>query len=302
MKPLRLSLLTLLAITLLSLPASAQTDVLQEVRSELGLDDDSVQRDTNLPSQPAFQVMDTTFPIGWIPEKTRRLVNDYAGILTAEQTATLEERLVAFDDSTSNQVMVLIVPDLGGDEIAAFTQNVWNAWGVGNKKYNNGVIVVVKPKNSTKGQVRIQTGYGLEGALPDIFCSKIIKNEMIPHFQDNDYYGGIVAALDVILPVCAGEYDEKRYDDSSDGAAGIFMLLMFIAVVIVVVYFSRHSSDSSGTPPFFGSSLGRSSGSWGNFSSGSFGGSSFGGGGFGGGGFGGFGGGFSGGGGASGSW
>ena len=137
-----------------------------------------------------------------------RLVNDYAGILTAEQTATLEERLVAFDDSTSNQVMVLIVPDLGGDEIAAFTQNVWNAWGVGNKKYNNGVIVVVKPKNSTKGQVRIQTGYGLEGALPDIFCSKIIKNEMIPHFQDNDYYGGIVAALDVILPVCAGEYDE----------------------------------------------------------------------------------------------
>lgn len=275
----------------------------QELRNELGLNDEQTEQSSPLPAQPSFQVMDTVFPIGWIPEKTQRLVNDYSGLLTSEQRATLEQRLVAFDDSTSNQVMVLIVPDLGGDEIAAFTQHVWDTWGVGDKKYNNGVIIVVKPKNASRGQVRIQTGYGLEGALPDIFCSKIIRNEMIPHFQQNDYYGGIVAALDVILPVCAGEYNEERYDDSETGGLLALIIFFVIVIVFVLIFSGRHSNftDSSGMPPYFGSSMGRSSGSWGSFTGGSFGGGSFGGGGFGGG-FGGFGGGFSGGGGASGSW
>lgn len=243
-------------------------------------------------SAVAFHVIDTTYPTGWIPDKTHQLVNDYAHILTTAQQQTLEQRLVAFDDSTSNQVMILIVPDMGGDEIASFTQNVWRQWGVGSQQYNNGVIIVVKPRNSTRGQVRIQTGYGLEGALPDIFCSQIIQDEMIPHFQHNEYYEGIVAALDVILPVCAGEYSYQRYQADHQSNGLVYSLITLAIIVVIIILLSRR--HGGGSPPFiyYGTSNGASIGSWGSFS----------GGGFSGGGFGGFGGGLSGGGGASGSW
>lgn len=294
-----LTTLLLLCIGHTLLFAQQQESYDTDIRSELGLDDDVSA--ATLPDKPTFQIPDTTFPLGWIPQKTRHLVNDYTGILNSEQYESLESRLVEFDNTTSNQIMILITPDLGGNDIAQFTQDVWDVWGVGSKKHDNGVIIVVKPKNRTKGQVRIHTGYGLEGALPDLFCSKIIENEMIPCFKENDYYGGIVAALDIILPVCQGEYDEERYDSDNDiAAATLAFIVCFVILCFILIVVSKNSNSNSNDgsmPPYFGSSMGRSTGSWGTFSSGG----GFGGGGFSGG-FGGFGGGFSGGGGASGSW
>ena len=248
---------------------------------------------------------------GWIPQKTNQLVNDLTGTLSSEQQQSLEQRLVAFDDSTSNQIMVLITPDFGGDEIASFTQNVWREFGIGSKEYNNGVLIVVKPKQLfSDGEVRIQVGYGLEGALPDVFCHEIIEDYMIPRFKDGDYYGGILKAVKIIEKVCVGEYSYARHQTRKLRAALLSLGFSVLFLVLFIVFFHRYAKKhpevfaaTGASRPYMGSSLGRSTGSWGDFSRdrGSFGGlGGFGGGS--GGGFGGFGGGFSGGGGASGRW
>lgn len=243
------------------------------------------------------------YPLGWIPEKQNRLVNDLYGLFTPDQVNELEHRLVAFDDSTSNQIMVLITPSLGGDAIESFSHKVAQGWGVGTKEYKNGVVIVLKPKNDEgDGQVRIEVGYGLEGALPDIFCSSIIEEDMIPHFREGDYYAGVVAAIDVIEAVCVGEYSYERRKEEQKGdmiAALVVLGIVVLMLVMLTRYAKKHPEQfQSSAPggPFFGSSMGGSTGSWGSFSGGS---SGFGGG-FGG--FGGFGGGSFGGGGASGRW
>ena len=107
----------------------------------------------------------------WLPEKTNRLVNDYSGMLTPSQQSELEQRLVAFNDSTSNQILVIITPTIGGDDENAAAQRIGQAWGVGQQEFNNGVVILIKSKTEEEnwGAVAISTGYGAEGALPDLF-------------------------------------------------------------------------------------------------------------------------------------
>ena len=257
-----------------------------------------------------------------IPDKPNppRLVNDFAGIFTPQQVVELEDSLVRFSKRTSNQVTVVTVNDLGGMEASQFAYEIGEKWGVGGKQLDNGVVLLIKPKNDTKGQAFIATGYGVEGVLPDASCSKIINNEMIPAFKQNDYYGGTVAALNVILPVLAKEYSIAEYnkEDALDPIIGLVLVLVGMAIVFVIIYFIGKNNDDNNngrngnsgnfggrdsdagdlaTAILLGTLLGsRSSGR----SGGSYGGGSFGGGGFGG--FGGFGGGSFGGGGAGGSW
>ena len=181
--------------------------------------------------------------------------------------------------------------DLEGYDIADYATQLGRKWGVGHKDKNNGVVIVVKIKTQlSKGQAFIAPGYGLEGALPDATCKHIVEREMIPKFKENDYCGGINAALDVIIPIVKGEYSYKDYDDDTAGI--VVIVVFFIVFVIVVIWASKHSGggttySSRGTttsgPVFWGGSLGGSS--WGGGSSGGFGG--FGGGSFGGGGAGG---------------
>ncbi len=235
---------------------------------------------------------------GWLPEREMHLVYDYYGLLTEGQKDTLETRLVAFNDSTSNQIVVMITPGFGGRDISSFAFEVGDKWGIGQRKLRNGVIIVVKPKDDTDGEVEIAPGHGLEGALPDIFCKRIIEDQMIPHFREEDYYGGIVAALDIILPVCAGEYSFDKYkEDREGGSAWLGLLFLGLIFFFVIRSFRKGSSGGGHYSGGSGSTLyGGSSSSYDSWSSGSSGHSSSSGG------FGGFGGGSFGGGGASGRW
>ena len=131
-----------------------------------------------------------------------RLVNDLAGILSPSQVKWLEDSLVRFDRHTSNQVVVVTIDDLGGMDPAEMAYEIGEQWQVGTADDNNGVVVLVKPKKgSSRGQAFIATGYGLEGALPDATCKMIVEREMIPHFKQNDYFGGIRAAVEA----CGGD-------------------------------------------------------------------------------------------------
>ena len=226
----------------------------------------------------------------WTPPKSDHLVNDYSNILTEAQRDTLEHRLVAFDDSTSNQVVVIITPTLYGDEIKAVGQRIGDAWGVGQKEYKNGLIIIIKTKTAEEpdGDVAICTGYGLEGAFPDAFCGRIIDDKMIPSLAEGDYYMAIVNALDVILPVAAGEYSFAKYqedDDTEDDVSAVFTFLLFGIIIWWYIRKWRKSGGSlgghsggsyggySGGGSYSGSShSSSSSGGFGGFGGGSFGG------------------------------
>ncbi len=258
----------------------------------------------------------TTTALAQVPEKPNppRLVNDFAGIFTPQQVHVLEDTLVRFSKKTSNQVTIVTVKDLAGMEASQFAYEIGEQWGVGGSKLNNGVVILIKPKNETKGQAFIATGYGVEGVLPDASCSRIINNEMIPAFKKDDYFAGVAGALNVILPVLAKEYSIEEYEneDRNGAIAGFAAALIGMLVVFLIIYLidkdnqnnngrngnsgnfggGRRGSDDVASAILLGSLLGgRSTGGSGG---------SFGGGGFGG--FGGFGGGSFGGGGAGGSW
>ncbi len=256
-----------------------------------------------------FLLMAFTLPVvaQEIPERPSppRLVNDYTGTLAPDQLAALERKLVAFNDSTSTQIAVVMVKSLNGYDIGDYTYRLAQKWGVGQKGQNNGAVILVKPKTATeKGEAFVASGYGLEDVVPDAICKRIVDNEMIPHFRDGDYYGGIDAATTVIIDLTKGKYTAAQYNKKHDaGPAGIVIPIIILMVVLFAIRASRNSSHSVGKnlpwwmALFMLGSMGRGhSGNWNDFSSGSGG---FGGGG---GGFGGFGGGSFGGGGAGGSW
>ena len=244
----------------------------------------------------------------------QRLVNDLADIFSSSQEERMEQTLVAFADSTSNQIAVVSVPDLYGMDKAQLAFQIGEEWGVGQQKFDNGVVILVKPKvGNSRGEVFIATGYGLEGVLTDAVCRRIIEQYMIPAFQANDYYAGVENALNVILPLAAGEIstDEFASGDGSESVIASVFFLLFIFIIFVALF----KSGGNNRPQNMGggnrkglsaadlimlsilsnNSNSRGSDGWGG-SSGGFGG------GFGGGGFGGFGGGGFGGGGAGGSW
>ena len=240
------------------------------------------------------------------PMKPARLVNDFAEVFSPEQRAVLEDTLVRFSRRTSNQITVVTVADLEGQDVSMMAAELGEKWGVGGSKNNNGVVILMKPKNDNGGgRVAITTGYGLEGALPDAACKMIIEREMIPHFKQDDYYGGISSALSVIMPIAAKEYSIDDYANSDDDPAMMFIALAVAlgAIILFIVLANAtgkggDNNDSNGSsgggrtfggPVIFGPGIGGSSSGFGS------GGSGFGG-------FGGFGGGSFGGGGASGGW
>lgn len=246
-----------------------------------------------------------------IPQRPQpqRLVNDLASLLTAEQVNELESKLVDFSNKTSNQIVILTVNSLEGIDKSQFAYSVGEQWGVGQSKFDNGVIILIKPKlGNERGEAFIASGYGLEGALPDAICKRIVENEMIPSFRNNDYFGGVSRALAVIMPIAAGEFTSDEYA-AKTGAGGFAPAIGIIIFIIIMVVLSALGKKGGGSNNIGGGGK-RGPGmlellllgsllSGGGRSSGGFGGG-FGGGG--GGGFGGFGGGGFGGGGAGGSW
>ena len=232
-----------------------------------------------------------------------RLVNDFAGILGDCQW--LEDSLERIAMETSNQICVVTMEDFGGYDKAMMAYEIGERWGVGKKGNNNGVVILIKPKTAeSKGEAFIAPGYGLEGAITDATSTRIVNQEMIPYFKENDYLGGVWAGAQVVRDLATGEYNEKDYAQQGDDDGALFALIMFILIFAFFLYLA-HKSNGNG-----GNRNNRDTGTWGGpiiFTGGSDwgrGGSSWGGGGSfgGGGGWGGFGGGSFGGGGGGGSW
>jgi len=244
------------------------------------------------------------------PMNPARLVNDFTGLLTEDQQSSLENKLVSFNDSTSTQITIVTYDDLQGYSIAEFASSLGTAWGIGQKERNNGILILISLANR---QVTIQTGYGIEGAVPDAICKRIIEKEMTPAFRDGNYFKGIDDATNTLMALTKGEYtaDEYNKKTGSEGSIIPIIVLFIVFFIIASSVRSRRRIYSPGKSipwwvlmSMMGSSGHSGKGKYGDFQSGrgGFGGFSGGGSGGGGGGFGGFGGGSFGGGGASGGW
>jgi uncharacterized protein len=235
------------------------------------------------------------------PPNPPRLVNDQLQLLTPAQQEELERKLVAYDDSTSTQILIYTTDNIGDYNIDDFAVELGRKWGVGGKQFNNGVVFVVyRSKDNTKRKVFIATGYGLEGSIPDITAKQILDNEVIPFLKGSDYYHAFNNGVDAIIKAAAGKYKAPAgYGNRGKGTGKgiIFFAVLFIIILMIInnrgggggMMSRRGYRRWDNTPPIW----------W--FPSGG-GGSGWGGGGGSGGGFGGFGGGSFGGGGAGGDW
>lgn len=237
------------------------------------------------------------------PEKSNRLVSDYAQALSTAQVQSLEQKLVAFDDSTTTQIAVVIIKSLGEYEVSDYAVRLAQKWGIGGKEHDNGILLLVSVEDR---KVTIQTGYGVEGAVPDAIAYRIINEEIKPAFVREDYYTGINNATDALMAYTKGEYKAKPQKKGEKGIP-IGTIIFVVLVILAVASGGRGGGKGGGkvmgsrgsTDLLLGTLLGTMLGG-GHGRGGGFGGGGFGGGG--GGGFGGFGGGGFGGGGSSGSW
>ena len=223
-----------------------------------------------------------------------KLYNDlnHIGFLTPSEESMIEKRLEKFEKETSNEIAVIIIDDLGDYDVSDYAIKISNLWKVGKEKEKNGIVVLIKPTGGKRDKkIFISVGRGLEGAIPDITCKRIIENELIPNFKNEAHFKGLNDALDVLTSLSKGEYNSATYNKKTEGSLLVKIIIVIIIIIIVLVIFRKG-----------GKSNGMTMGGAGFFMGAGFGGGFGGGHNSGGGGFGGFGGGSFGGGGAGGSW
>lgn len=137
------------------------------------------------------------------PGKPTGFVNDFANVIDDASQASMEQDLSAFASETSNEIVVATVNSLKGDSIENYTNQLFREWGLGDKDRNNGVLLLVSPSDR---KVRIEVGYGLEGAITDLETSRIIEAEALPSFRENDYAKGIIGSVQALKTAARGEY------------------------------------------------------------------------------------------------
>ena len=234
-----------------------------------------------------------------------KLVWDYAHWLEPSEAERLNTKLVAFARETSNQILVIIVDTLCGLPEGDLAFDIGEKWKIGQKGFDNGIVFLIKP-NGPPGQrkVFIATGYGLEGAIPDLRAKQVVDGVVVPHFKQGDHFGGIDQAVDLLMAMAKGEYNEQIPGQGKRAPVWPMLLVMlFIFGVIFLSWRKRVNTYAATNKVDFWTAmwlLSQMSNNHGGRWHGGGGGGGFGGGG--GGGFGGFGGGSFGGGGAGGSW
>ena len=232
------------------------------------------------------------------PSLAEGLVLDQTNTLTPEQLVTLRQKLIAYDNSTSNQIAIVIIQSLKGNSVEDVALKIGRDWGVGGQADKDNGVVILVAKGDQK--MRIEVGYGLEGAVTDYVATSIIQNTLRPNFKEGNYYRGLTEAVDEIIKAAEGRYTAPEGYGKKKGIKTWQMILAIFIIWMILSAIGRGGRGGGGVVSRRGYRNWSGPIWWG----GGFGGGSSGGGwsGGGGGGFGGFGGGSFGGGGSSGSW
>ena len=172
-------------------------------------------------------------------------VNDFAGVLSEPAKTALEEELVQFEASTSNEITVVTVNDLGGDYIENYAVKLFEEWQIGKKDKDNGVLLLLAMKDKT---LRIEVGYGLEGALPDSVASSIITGLIIPLLKQGNYDSAVTDGVHAVMQATQGEYagtGSLKKGIDSDTIFGIFIFAV-VALQWIVAVLARSKSFWAG--------------------------------------------------------
>jgi uncharacterized protein len=171
-------------------------------------------------------------------------------MLSPETAQRLEQKLAAFERETSNQVVVLTIPTLQGDDIDQFSIRVADAWKLGQKGKDNGVLLVLA---QTERKVRIEVGMGLQGVLPDITAGRIIRETMRPYLKSGDFDQGITVAVDSIIASTKGELKgtgtgqtTQKHTAKKSSTSFITLFLLVVVAAVVLGLFSRYLGGAGG--------------------------------------------------------
>lgn len=228
-----------------------------------------------------------------------RFVNNFSkefpDFLSSDESQALENKLEAFNKKTSNQIIVVIIDDLCGYDANDFSTRLGQQWGVGQGKFDNGVVIMIKPTGgSGRRDAYIAVGYGLEGRIPDVTANQILDQEVLPRFKNGEFYNALDASTNVIISLAQQEFSHKEYQKPKTkkwNGVLVAILILFLIFRFAFKNSKGYTMSRSGRTAFGGGFLGGlggfGGGGFGGGGGGFGGGSSFGGGGFGGGGAGG---------------
>ena len=170
------------------------------------------------------------------PNTPTGYVNDYANILSVNAKQSLEEELRIFTASSSNEIAVVTIPDLGGDSVENYASKLFASWKIGNAKNDNGILLLISRDDS---KLRIEVCYGLVGSLPDITAKDIIDTKITPSFKQGDYDTGVIQGVKAIEEVTRGEYvATKNKPNSKNGILALPLLFIFFVIISVIQFIS----------------------------------------------------------------
>ena len=208
-----------------------------------------------------------------LPAAPTQYVTDEAGVIAPGLLAQLNQRLAAFERQTSNQIVAVVYPKLPkGASLEDYTQQLYTAWKIGSKKNSNGVLILVFIQDH---KIRIQPGYGLEGAMPDALCSRIIRETIAPAFRAGNYGVGLASGITAVMQATKGEYKGTGHANGKPTTLKDFLFsplgfFLFVLLVLIITGRNRRDIGPGGISPgtaaatgFFLGGMGGGSGGWG---------------------------------------
>ncbi|MEK9174957.1 MAG: TPM domain-containing protein, partial [Patescibacteria group bacterium] len=162
-------------------------------------------------------------------------MNDFAWMLSPDQKFGLEQKLVQFEKESSNEISVVTISNLQGDSIENFAVKLFEEWKIGKAKNDNGILLLIVRDDR---KMRIEVGYGLEGAIPDATAYSIITNILTPTFKQGDYFGGINSAVDAMMSATKGEYQPASDSERTTSWSAKTIENFFWFGLIIIIWIS----------------------------------------------------------------
>ena len=184
-----------------------------------------------------------------IPEKPENIQNqkgvyDYINLLTDYEKFSLNKKLIKYSDTTSTQIVIVAINSTKGEDIGFLATNWAHKWGVGQKKEDNGVFILLAKKDK---KITIRTGYGIEHLLTDYLSRQIIEHDVLPYFKEENYYKGFDKGIDAIFRVLQGEYEETRKEtDLSNFDPGLIIFIIILIIFFLTVFNGNKNNRGGG--------------------------------------------------------
>lgn len=174
------------------------------------------------------------------PNRPAGFVNDFANVLSRSNQNRLERKLRTYRDTTSTEIAIVTLKSLQGKPVEEVSLDILNTWNIGQADVQNGAVILVSVNDQ---KIRIEVGYGLEGALTDVMSGRIIDQILAPSFREGDFYGGLSRATSAIFSLLGGEYDAVKKQSASTDNANYFPYLLLLGVILYFFVLRRDNYD-----------------------------------------------------------